>query len=98
MHPLNRVLHPLARLAPLPPTLLRLATRVFHVTNKGLLVGWFPKPQNSNPEKKKNSEEEEGTKIFFILVGGVGWVGDGGTHYLSSGKSGLTGVAFVSAQ
>jgi hypothetical protein len=75
MHPLNRVLHPLAL------ALARLATRVFHVTNRGLFC-LFPNPKN----------------VYFsgLFVGGGWWWGR--THYLLSGKRGLMGVAFVSAQ
>ena len=43
MHPLNRVLHPLA----LALAFARLATRVFHVTNRGL----------PNPKKIKNKNK-----------------------------------------
>ena len=77
MHPLNRVLHPLA----LALAFARLATRVFHVTNRGL-----PNPKKIN------------IKSNVYLVGCWGLVWGEGTHYLLSGKSGLTGVAFVSAQ
>ena len=71
MHPLNRVLHPLA--------LARLATRVFHVTNRGL----------SKPNQ---------IYIYMDKCPFSGRRGGEGRNYLSSGKSGLMGVAFVSAQ